>query len=107
MPCPQARYFMLTIPYEDFTPYLPPRCEYIRGQLEMGNQTGYLHWQVCAYYKPKVSLNYMKLIFGTRAHIEMTRGPAASEYVWKEDTRIQGTQFELGKLPVNRADPKD
>lgn len=107
MPTPQARYWMLTIPYENFTPYLPPRCEYIKGQLEMGNNTGYLHWQICCYYKVKVSQNYMKLIFGNRAHIEMTRGPAAQEYVWKEDTRITNTQFELGKLPFNRSKDKD
>lgn len=33
---PQARYWMLTIPHAEFTPYLPPNCAYIRGQLELG-----------------------------------------------------------------------
>lgn len=107
MPCIQARYWLLTLPYEDFTPYLPPQCSYIKGQLEEGSGTGYLHWQLVVYYPKKVSLGYVKMIFGSRAHAEPSKSHAANDYVWKQDTRIDGTQFELGTASFNRADPKD
>ena len=40
----------------------------------------------------------------------MPRSPgsaAATEYVWKEDTRVANTQFELGVRPIKRNDPHD
>jgi hypothetical protein len=40
-------------------------------------------------------------------HWEATRSAAAREYVWKEATRVSGTQFEMGELPVRRNDAKD
>jgi len=106
MPSVQARYWILTIPYEDFTPYLPPQCDYIKGQLEQG-ASGYLHWQVCIHFAEKRTLLYVKLLLGQRVHAEPTRSKAASDYVWKEETRIPNTQFELGNLPVQRNQSKD
>lgn len=107
MPAPQARYWLLTIPYNNFTPYLPPQAQYIKGQLEQGAHTEYLHWQLIVYYKKKVSLSYLKLIFGDQAHIEISRSSACEAYVWKEDTSIPGTQFELGTKSLNRNSQKD
>lgn len=106
MPSPQARYWILTIPYEDFTPYLPPQCDYIRGQLEQG-AGGYLHWQVSVHFAEKRTLLYVKLLFGQRVHAEPTKSRAANDYVWKEETRVTNTQFELGTLPINRNKSKD
>jgi len=40
-------------------------------------------------------------------HAETTRSEAAEEYVWKEDTRINGTQFELGERKFRRNNGKD
>lgn len=40
-------------------------------------------------------------------HAEISRSAAASDYVWKEDTRVSGTQFELGVRPFKRNDPRD
>lgn len=107
MPALQARYWLLTIPYEDFTPYLPPQCSYIKGQLEMGSATGYFHWQLVVYYPKRVTLHYVKLIFGDRVHAEPSRSDAANAYVWKDETAIGGTQFELGKASLHRNDAKD
>lgn len=107
MPCPQARYWLLTIPYQNFTPYLPPSADYIKGQLEQGSNTDYLHWQLIVYYPKKVSLNYMKLIYGQEAHVERSKSDAVEDYVWKEDTSIAGTQFELGKKSIKRNSEKD
>ena len=42
----QGIYWLLTIPQHCFTPYLPNGVQYIRGQLEQGGNTGYLHWQI-------------------------------------------------------------
>jgi len=124
---PQARYWLLTIPHAEFVPYLPPGTTYIKGQLELGlgvNQPqppqhdthvhervggngGYLHWQVVVAFRKKCRLRAVKNIFGTRTHAEPSRSEAASEYVWKEDTRIDGTQFELGTKPFQRGATND
>lgn len=106
MPCPQARYYLLTIPYNNFTPYLPPNVKYVKGQLEKGD-SGYLHWQLIAYYEKKVTLAYVKRIFGDQAHIERTNSAAAEDYVWKDETHVEGTRFELGKKAINRNSEKD
>jgi len=46
----QGIYWLLTIPHHAFVPYLPPGVAYIRGQLERGENTGYLHWQLSLFY---------------------------------------------------------
>lgn len=111
MPCPQAKYWLLTIPHRDFTPFLPPNVSYIKGQLERGTGDGqgegYLHWQLVVCFDVKKTLAYVKRIFGDTSHCERSRSAAAMDYVWKEDTRVQGTQFELGRLPLNRNSAKD
>lgn len=103
----QGRYFLLTIPHHFFTPYLPNDCQYIRGQLERGEGTGYLHWQILVAFKTKVRFCVVKRIFGEECHVELSRSSAANEYVWKQETRVEGTQFELGKLAFKRNVAKD
>jgi hypothetical protein len=98
----QGRHWLLTIPQHLFMPFLPVGCSFIRGQLEAGNQDGYLHWQVYVVVEKKVRLAGIKSIFGQQSHCELTRSQAARDYVWKEDTRVDGTQFELGRLPHRR-----
>lgn len=107
MPSPQGRYFLLTIPFNEFTPYLPPDLAYIKGQLEQGSTTGYQHWQVLASFHNKVTCAKVKQIFGSTTHVELSRSAAANDYVWKEDTRVDGTQFELGRLAMKRNCPQD
>lgn len=107
MPSLQGRYWLLTIPFNDFTPYLPPNASYVKGQLEQGNDTGYLHWQVVVYYPKKVSLHYIKLIFGDACHAERSNSAAVEDYVWKDDTAVTGTRFELGKKSLKRNSEKD
>lgn len=109
MPCPQARYWLLTIPHHDFTPYIPQGSPliYMKGQLERGSDTGYLHWQLLIQFSRKVTLAYVKRMLGDSVHAEASRSAAADEYVWKEDTRVEGTQFELGKKSMKRNCEKD
>lgn len=106
MPTPQGRYFMLTIPVHLFMPYLPPDVQYIKGQIERGHNTEYLHWQIIVYFSKKVSCAKVKSLFGDACHIELTRSEAAEIYVWKEDSRV-GHQFELGKKSIKRNSDTD
>ena len=107
MPAAQARYWLLTIPHHEFTPFLPDGVAYLRGQLESGHTTGYLHWQLLVTFKTKVRLATVKRTFGDSCHAEPSRSDAADEYVWKEDTRVDGTQFELGCKPLQRNSKTD
>lgn len=102
----QGRYWLLTIPVYGFTPFLPRGVEWIRGQLECGHTTGYLHWQLICYFAKPVRLRTVRETFGDW-NAELSRSSAATEYVWKEDTRVPNTQFELGKLPVKRNSKRD
>lgn len=103
----QARYWLLTIPHHEFLPYLPRSVVYLRGQLESGVATNYLHWQLLAIFGAKIRLAGVKRIFGSQCHAEPSRSDAANEYVWKEDTAIEGTRFELGTLPFHRNSKTD
>lgn len=106
MPAIQARYWILTIPVHEFIPYLPGCCDYIIGQIEKGNQDGYLHWQIVVYFKVKVSLKKVREVFGS-FHCEPTKSKAANDYCNKDDTGIQGTRFELGRKSIKRANSDD
>lgn len=96
----QGIFFMLTVPQNAFTPYLPPQCQYVRGQLEL-SESGFLHWQLLVAFKRKQSIIGVRDVFGAY-HAELTRSSKAFEYVWKEETRVEGTQFELGARPFAR-----
>lgn len=98
---------MVTIPHHKFTPYLPSGVKYIKGQLETGNTTGYLHWQVLVQMEKKCTLTYIKSIFGDGINYQLSRSSAADEYVWKDDTSVPNTRFELGQKSLKRNSPKD
>jgi len=101
----QARYWMVTIPHHHFTPFLPNGVTYIIGQLELG-EGGFLHWQVVAGFKRAVRKAAVRKLFGP-FHCESTDSEAAEEYCWKEDTRVEGTQFKLGSKALKRNCEKD
>lgn len=103
----QGRYWLLTIPHHCFLPYLPDACTYIRGQLESGSETGYLHWQVLVAFKRAVRRAAVKSLFGAECHAELSRSAAADEYVWKDDTAVANTRFSLGERPVKRNSKRD
>lgn len=96
----QGTHWLATIPVYGFTPWLAPGCCYCKGQLEEG-EGGFKHWQVVIYFERKKSLHQCRELFGPY-HFELTRSAAAESYVWKEETRIEGTQFELGVKPLRR-----
>lgn len=107
MPAPQGRYFLVTCPYEDWRPSLSPELCYVKGQRELGNTTGYDHWQVLACFVRKTTVSACRSLFGKRAHCELSRTAAADDYVWKEDTAVAGTRFEYGTKPIKRNSSTD
>jgi len=96
----------LEAPNFDFTA-LSGVCSWIKGQREVG-AGGYEHWQFIVAFRRKQSLVGAKRILGmATAHLELSRSSAASDYVWKEDTRVEGTQFEIGGKPIERNRSQD
>lgn len=108
MPTPQGRYWMLTIPvvHMETMIALDDTLCYLKGQQEIGGQ-GLLHWQVLAVTSRKCSRAQVKALFCPQAHVELTRSEAANDYVWKDETSVEGTRFCLGALPLSRARPQD
>lgn len=112
MPSPQARYWLLTIPDVGlgdepiWTKQLPEGVRFIKGQKELGSTTGYSHWQVSVGFKNPVTMAVVKRAFG-QVHCERSRSAAVDEYVWKDDTAVEGTRFELGSKPVKRSSKAD
>jgi hypothetical protein len=100
-----ARYYILTIPHEHFTPFLPQSVGWIKGQLERA-ESGFLHWQLVAGFSKSVRLAFVRKTFGP-FHAEATRSDAAEQYVWKDLTSVPGTRFELGTKPLQRANTRD
>lgn len=103
----QGVYWLLTIPYHCFTPYLPPACKYITGQLETGDTTGYLHWQILCQLRTKMSIRGLQEMFGMEMHAELSRSSAADDYVHKEETAVPGTRFTLGEKGSVRKAKRD
>lgn len=102
----QANWWIGTIPHHCFVPYLPVDVGYIRGQLELA-ASGFLHWQLVFYFARKKQLVHCRTVFGSDGHYEPTRSPAAIGYVWKDETRVPGSQFELGTRPFRRNEKTD
>jgi len=102
----QGIFWLGTIPYSSWEPCQPDGVRWIRGQHERGANTGYEHWQVLVAFSEKKTLAQCKRHFGDAGHWELSRSEAASEYVWKEDTRI-GEQFEFGTKPFKRNSPQE
>lgn len=109
----QARYWMLTVAQASEAYALFPPTEqcladtlvWCKGQQEQG-LGGLMHWQVViGFSKPTRIAKIQRLYPG--AHAEPTRSSAADDYVWKEDTRVPGSQFEFGRKPLRRNEPND
>lgn len=100
----QGKYWLLTIPANEWSNggTLPNGVVWLRGQQEQGGNTGFHHWQLFACFEKKVRLAGVKAVFGRACHAEPSRSAAAEQYVFKEDTALPNTRFELGAKPLNR-----
>lgn len=106
MPTIQARYWMLTIPRDDWTPALPESAGWLVGQPEIGENTGYRHHQLLVWFSAKKTLAQVKRAFCNTAHCEAARSASAETYVRKEETR-DGEPYEFGSRPINRNSAPD
>ncbi|AXH75880.1 MAG: helicase [Cressdnaviricota sp.] len=102
----KARYWIFTIPHRCFTPYLPSGWLWLKGQLEEG-AGGFLHWQFVGASKDACRLSSVKKVFGEECHAEPTKSKAAEDYCCKVDTRVAGTEFELGRKAIQRGNCTD
>lgn len=104
----QFRYWIGTLKYEDWEipTQLPNGVTYLKGQGETG-EGGYRHWQFIVYTKKKHTLTAICKKFPRAAHLEPSRSDAVEAYVFKEETRIEGTQFELGQKSFKRNSATD
>jgi len=96
-----ARYWLGTIFGRETIPELPPATSWCKGQSEMCPTTGRRHIQLIVGFAKPQRLAAVKRIMGD-GHWEATRSVAADEYVHKENSRIEGTQFEFGSKPCRR-----
>lgn len=102
----QARYWICTVPRDDWEPCLPSGAAWIIGQPELG-ESGYRHWQLMVSFPAKKSLAQVKECFGLQGmHAEPTRSAAAETYVRKEETR-DGEPFEFGSRVFRRSSSTD
>lgn len=105
-----ARWWIGTVPYALF-PDLSDRFDesvrYAVGQREVGAESGYEHWQVVVNFAKPARLAAVKKAFGGHGHWEPTKSDAAINYCQKTDTRVAGTEFEFGRKPFRRDNPKD
>lgn len=102
----QGIFWILTIPHHGYVPHPNVNCSWIKGQLECGDNTGYLHWQILVAFTTKKSIAGVKSIFG-ECHCELTRSSAAADYVWKDATGVSNTRFEFGQKPICRNSKTD
>lgn len=104
-----GRYYAVTIPARQciFSPAeFPDAFQYAKGQLEIGSNTGLLHWQIYVVTKKKCRASAVTKIFPF-AHVEPTRSKAYKDYVWKSETSIEDSQFEWGKDPAEKGKGHD
>lgn len=104
-----SKFYILTLPADKyvFAPTnLPDGVAYLKGQLEMSNGTNLLHWQFILCLTARRRSSFVRTLF-PGAHVEVTRSAAANEYVWKDDTAVPDTRFELGELPMRRNNKTD
>lgn len=106
----KARYWLLTIHTgsNEWKPFekLPEEIQWCRGQKEIGANTGAEHWQVVVAFKKAVRMATVKRHFG-ECHCEVSRSNAANDYVWKEETAVKGSKFEIGEKALKRNNKED
>lgn len=104
----QGRYYIFTIPYgTDFQPdKLKEGVVWMKGQREIG-ESGYDHWQVMMCFDKKMRPGGVRKLF-PNIHNELVMSlEDCEEYVWKDETAVPNTRFEIGQKPLKRNCAKD
>lgn len=97
----QLYLWMVTLKHDDTTTAsmlsqeLKVFCKKFTFQLEKGEKSDYLHWQIFISLKTKERFETVKNLFPSTAHIEGCKdGWKAKKYCEKNDTRIEGPYDE-------------
>lgn len=111
MPTVQARYWLATLSARNnvWTPHLPDGITAIRGQLERGEQDGYMHWQLAIYCAKRIGFGALKSKFPADIHLEKARNERACfDYVHKDDTCADvDSRFHFGEFALRRNNATD
>lgn len=105
----QQRWFILTIPAADWSrpEDLPTGVQFLRGQRELA-LSGFEHWQLVVAFCSRKRLAGVKAVFTASTHVEACVDIESSvRYVWKDETSVADTRFELGVRAMVRSAPKD
>lgn len=107
MPTVQARYWIITLScaISPLQPEITHPVVFGKGQQEIG-ESGFRHWQFIIILCEKASLRTIQRLY-PGSHAEPSRSKAAESYVWKEETAVEGTRFELGTKPIQRNSKTD
>lgn len=97
--------FTLSCEHHPDQPALHPDAVYAKGQQEIG-EGGFRHWQFVVCFRSNKRLRGAVAAY-PQSHAEATRSAAAQDYVWKEQSRVEGTQFEHGEPPFKRNNKVD
>ena len=104
MPTPHGKYWFITVGAEYFKPVqaMCPRRDltFMKGQREIGENTGFDHWHFSVGFSKEKTMAQVKEYFCKEARCELSRSDAVDEYVWKENTRVEGTNFCWGRKPL-------
>jgi len=100
MPGKSFKYWIITDFCEHYHPFSEEYMTHYCGQQEKCPTTERLHWQCAITCKNKVSISFLKKNYCAKAHLEPSRSDAVREYVHKQETSVNGTRFEHGKLPI-------
>lgn len=86
--------------------WIMEHCDSAIWQLEKGNDTGYLHYQITLTLKEKKRLTWLKNHFSKTAHCEVVNNiDAAFDYSQKSDTRMAGPFYYPEPLNKPLKDP--
>ena len=105
----QNRSWMVTLKAENYTQEklqkLLSAYTYV-GQLEKGEKTGYLHWQIYIENKGPIKFSTLKRKM-PEAHLEPRRGSKkqAYEYVTKSKTSVPGGFIKNGDIDTEETEP--
>lgn len=111
-PKEKTREWMLTLSAEQYS--FPQILEALGkydafiGQLEIGEERGYPHWQMFLQHRSPIAFNTLKTLLPT-AHIEPRRDSvrACVNYVTKTETRAPGTEpFSWGEINFKESQGK-
>lgn len=82
------------VPVTTLTTWIEKHTDYASYQLEQGDETGYVHWQISLKLKDKQRFSWLSRHFSPIAHVEEIRNiDAADKYSHKVETRILGPYF--------------